>query len=572
MKKLVLIFGLFFIAAIGFADTTSGPFNSVKIVPSPLPVGGPVGELRVDNSGDFYLRSAGSWDPVGTVTSVGFITDSNFTVSGQPITSSGNITLNLANTINVDALRLDDGFGDYVQLISPSLAGSLTFVMPNSYGSAGQFLQTDGLGNLTFATSGGGGANTNLSNLGAVSVNTNLNPDGNNTRNLGSSSFHWANLFIGLIQSSTGIDLGIESNDQIYVDPDVDGGGGTNQFNVWGSAALRGDDTSAPKFLFYDQDDSNYVAFKSPEVVSGNITFTVPGVDGSSGQALVTNGAGALTFATVAGANTSLSNLTATSINTALRPNTNEGQDLGSTSLNWSVVWAQAFIYTGTGTPLGIEAKEGIYLDPDSDASGNEDVRIFGGVELHPDGGGTQAIKFYDADNTNFSAIQAVNDLTADVTLTAPTVSGALATEAYVDAEVATITIGFNYVQSIETTGGAWPFGSSTLDNLGSITLTAGDWEIDAQLQQSNGGLISSNNLYLNISDQSGVDDFDDYQEGDSALVQKMDGPSGTYQFVKISRRVQIGSTTTYYLKAMVDVSTNINYSGWRFSARRLRD
>jgi hypothetical protein len=42
---------------------------------------------------------------------------------------------------------------------------------------------------------------------------------------------------------------------------------------------------------------TNYVALKAPASVSSDLTFTLPETDGSSGQALVTNGSGVLSFA-----------------------------------------------------------------------------------------------------------------------------------------------------------------------------------------------------------------------------------------------------------------------------------
>ena len=48
-----------------------------------------------------------------------------------------------------------------------------------------------------------------------------------------------------------------------------------------------------------DSDSSNYVAFQAPAVVASNLTLTVPSADGTSGQALVTNGSGTLSFATI---------------------------------------------------------------------------------------------------------------------------------------------------------------------------------------------------------------------------------------------------------------------------------
>jgi len=43
---------------------------------------------------------------------------------------------------------------------------------------------------------------------------------------------------------------------------------------------------------------TNYVALKAPASVSADLTFTLPATDGTSGQALVTNGSGVLSFAT----------------------------------------------------------------------------------------------------------------------------------------------------------------------------------------------------------------------------------------------------------------------------------
>jgi hypothetical protein len=48
---------------------------------------------------------------------------------------------------------------------------------------------------------------------------------------------------------------------------------------------------------FADSDSSNYVAFQAPSTVASNVTWTLPSADGSSGQALVTNGSGTLSWA-----------------------------------------------------------------------------------------------------------------------------------------------------------------------------------------------------------------------------------------------------------------------------------
>ena len=48
---------------------------------------------------------------------------------------------------------------------------------------------------------------------------------------------------------------------------------------------------------FGDADNSNYVALKAGATVASNLSFTLPTADGTSGQAIVTNGSGALSFA-----------------------------------------------------------------------------------------------------------------------------------------------------------------------------------------------------------------------------------------------------------------------------------
>jgi hypothetical protein len=47
---------------------------------------------------------------------------------------------------------------------------------------------------------------------------------------------------------------------------------------------------------FEDTTGGQYVALQAPSTVATNVTFTLPGADGSSGQALVTDGSGVLSF------------------------------------------------------------------------------------------------------------------------------------------------------------------------------------------------------------------------------------------------------------------------------------
>ena len=50
-----------------------------------------------------------------------------------------------------------------------------------------------------------------------------------------------------------------------------------------------------------DSDSSNYVALQAPATVASNVTLTLPANDGDADQALVTDGSGVLSFATISG-------------------------------------------------------------------------------------------------------------------------------------------------------------------------------------------------------------------------------------------------------------------------------
>ena len=80
------------------------------------------------------------------------------------------------------------------------------------------------------------------------------------------------------------------------------------------TAALTGAVTGAVTTTlvkFNDSDASNWVAFSGPHSPAANVTWTLPNADGSSGQALVTNGGGTLSWA-AAGAVTTVDEATNT--------------------------------------------------------------------------------------------------------------------------------------------------------------------------------------------------------------------------------------------------------------------
>jgi hypothetical protein len=54
--------------------------------------------------------------------------------------------------------------------------------------------------------------------------------------------------------------------------------------------------SSTKELRWKDSDNSNYIGFKAANNITNNLTLTLPTADGSSGQALLTNGSGTLSF------------------------------------------------------------------------------------------------------------------------------------------------------------------------------------------------------------------------------------------------------------------------------------
>ena len=122
---------------------------------------------------------------------------------------------------------------------------------------------------------------------GDVDINANLNVDGNLT--LG------GNITIG-DASSDSVVVNSEFNGDII--PNADGthdlGSATKRYKE-----LHVDDViTGPSgdVRFSDADATNFVALQAPDTVSSNVTFKLPAADGTSGQALITDASGNLSF------------------------------------------------------------------------------------------------------------------------------------------------------------------------------------------------------------------------------------------------------------------------------------
>jgi hypothetical protein len=95
------------------------------------------------------------------------------------------------------------------------------------------------------------------------------------------------------------IELGVPdgSNTQIQFNDNGAFGGSANL--IWdGSNVTIG---AQGDLRLADSSGGEYVALQAPTTVASNVTFTLPGADGTADQVLTTNGSGVLSFATISG-------------------------------------------------------------------------------------------------------------------------------------------------------------------------------------------------------------------------------------------------------------------------------
>lgn len=309
---------------------------------------------------------------------------------------------------------------------------NLDFILPTDAGSSGNVLTTNGSGTLSWATpvpnwSAPGaigsttpntGAFTTLSASGALSAsgNVNIQPTGSGAGNTG--EIRWYELAPGSNYTAFKA-ADVMASDVTYTLPAADGTSGqvlstngtgtlswvtaTPNWSAPGTIGATTPNTGAFTTLsasgamsllptgsgagntgeirWYElAPGTDYTAFKAADVMIGNVTYTLPAADGTSGQSLVTNGSGTLSWAS----------------NSAdwASPGT-----IGSTTPN-----------TGAFTTLS--------------ASGT--LQASGNVEVKPTASGAGEIRWYElaANGTDYTAFKAADAMAAPVTYTLPTADG----------------------------------------------------------------------------------------------------------------------------------------------------
>jgi hypothetical protein len=78
----------------------------------------------------------------------------------------------------------------------------------------------------------------------------------------------------------------------------------SSKLSITSPLSITGNSTAGSEIRLPEDTDngSNYVALKAADNIASNLTFTLPSADGSANQALITNGSGSLSFATVGAA------------------------------------------------------------------------------------------------------------------------------------------------------------------------------------------------------------------------------------------------------------------------------
>ncbi len=208
------------------------------------------------------------------------------------IKTGTNASLTQLNITAQGDLRLEDSSGgQYVALQAASTVSSnVTFTLPTADGSANQVIKTDGSGALSFAS-----VALPSTNVSFTQVDITAQGDLRLQDTTGGQ-------YVALQAPST------VSSSVTFTMPGADGSAsqviktdGSGNLGFLSAAELatnvsftQVDITAQGDLRLQDGSGGEYVALQAPSTVSSNVTFTLPGADGSSGQVLKTDGSGAL--------------------------------------------------------------------------------------------------------------------------------------------------------------------------------------------------------------------------------------------------------------------------------------
>ena len=322
---------------VGSATTTTGATFKVDSNDSQMiPVGttaqrptGVTGMIRFNTSLDqFEFYDSNSWTTAG----------SDFTVIASDTFNGDNSTVAFTLSSTQTTASCIVSINGIVQLPTTAYAVSgttLTFTEAPLAGDVIEVREITTTSTITSLASSDVSAIIETQDGGDVNVKGNIIPSANVTYDLGSDTERWNDLYLAgnsivlgsvVIKNTGGNAIGffgpdgttpgvIDANVEIAGDSiqngtslvDFSGTNGDVQLTAGGTQSLTvistganvvGDFATTGDVRFLDSDNSNYVGFQAPATVASDLVWTLPSADaGVSGYALVSDGAGTLSFA-----------------------------------------------------------------------------------------------------------------------------------------------------------------------------------------------------------------------------------------------------------------------------------
>lgn len=333
--------------------------------------------FQIDHLGNTIIGNAA----VGTGATNGFlyITSSAGTPTGTPTSYTGRTPISYDSTNNKLYINEAGTWVDVTGSGGGSPGGSDTQVQRNNAGA---------FGGISGFTSDGTNVTAGSGNLRATSPRFTTDISDTN-----------GNEVFKITATASAVNELTIANAATGANPIVTASGGDANVGIdWllkgtGTFNLTGNATQAAEIRLYEDTDNgtNYTAFKVG-VQAGNVTYTLPTADGSSGQVLSTNGSGVLSWATGGGGGGYATiqeegtNLTArttlnfvgssfTAADDTTRTNVTSDSDLDALASNsTNGLWARTGAGTGSARTLTAGTSAGLTITNGDGVSGNPTV------------------------------------------------------------------------------------------------------------------------------------------------------------------------------------------------------